>query len=231
MRWLSNIWRNHIGKVILALFVLAFTCDDIASRLYWSMKPPSLPPLINIQVDRDRPLQSTWVLNAYIQQQPSTKNPSIEISTTEDASNSYFGFPLLHIEQFEITYGQNRLTEETYRPDTPSLIQTDAEAIHFVFSQIDSLSSWLPTEESASVFITDGRMRRTSFMWVSFVGLCVRVVSLGLGIGLLVVLFRRDSREVKSYKWRKQGRCVECGYQLDSTLDECSECGTKRVRL
>lgn len=74
-------------------------------------------------------------------------------------------------------------------------------------------------------------MRRSSFIWVNCIGLCVRVISLLFAIVLFVVLFRRDSREVRSYKWRKQGRCVACGYKLDPGLDQCSECGMQRVKL
>lgn len=228
MRWRTNIWHNHLGKVVLLLCVLAYTCSYIAGSLYSRLSPTSLPSHVSIQVDRANPPQSKWTQNAYIKDEPSASKPSLEIIFAEKLGSSYLGFPLVHTQLVELKYGENRFTQETFRSDDPALIQSDAEALHVVFTQIDPRSSWLPTVESASVLLTDGQMQHSSFIWISFFGLCIRVISVILACVFFVVLFRRDAREVKSDTWKRQGRCVACGYKLDPALDRCSECGRNR---
>lgn len=230
MNWPANIWRNHLGKLVLLLCVLAYTSDDLASSMFWKSRPPGLPPLVNIQVDRAHPSQSRWVQNAYIQEHPSASQPSIVIGATEDLSSFYLGFPLMHTEQIDLTYSQNRFTQETYRPDEPHAMTADAEALHQVFSQIEPLSSWLPTVESADTLINDGRMRRSSFIWINFIGLSIRTISLLLATAFFVLLFKRDKVEAKRYKRKQHGKCTECGYQLDLNLEQCPECGTNQIK-
>ncbi|MBO6738292.1 MAG: hypothetical protein JJ916_00355 [Phycisphaerales bacterium] len=186
---------------------------------------------MSIQVDRANPTQSKWAENAYIQDEPSASKPTLEIVFDEKLGPSYLGFPMVHTQLVELKYGENRFTQETFRSDDPALIQSDAEALHIVITQIDPRSYWLPTVESASTLLTDGQMQRSSFIWISLFGLCIRVISMILALAFFVVLFKRDVHEVKSDAWKRQGRCVACGYKLDPTLDRCSECGEIRAKL
>jgi hypothetical protein len=50
------------------------------------------------------------------------------------------------------------------------------------------------------------------------------IFALGLPMPVLWLIARR--KQSINDRWKAEGRCLECGYDLQSTPDRCPECGT-----